>query len=157
MHTGLGPVCLSAEDHSKAQSQISPQMGVSTPRNRVTPAICTSSGYKITSPHRSDLWINCGGAGYPFERWIQKLISEGLRGTHSFVRMVNKEGKWGETTGKGEALSILCVCSTWKYSPDSDEHPRARLTDHDRRVALCWVKGTSSFAIFIFRQKLKGC
>lgn len=67
-------------------------------------------------------------------------------------------GEQGETMVKGEALSILCgCCSVGGRGPDSDRCPIAQLTNHDRRVAVRWVKGASSFAIFISPKKLKRC
>lgn len=68
----------------------------------------------------------------------------------------SERGAGGDYGKGGGTEHPVWLFGRWQ-GPASDRHPIAQLTNHDRRVALRWVKGASSFAIFISPMELKRC
>lgn len=68
------------------------------------------------------------------------------------LRTRTLEGTQGTREGEVRRPGPVCASAASTALPET---ATARLTDHHRRVALCRVKGASSFAVFVSPQKLK--
>lgn len=121
-----------------------PQMGV-----RLHAAMGPGDPHKQRRTAWAALWTawGCSPLGNEF-----RSRAGSLQRHRRSLRTGTLEGTQG--TREGEALRPGPVCAS-AASTALPATATARLTDHHRRVALCRVKGTSSFAVFVSPQKLK--